>query len=163
YLAATLRATGQGLIDLVATWQAPLRDLQIHGFALLMILGVSQRLFHSVYGLPAPEPPRAAGAPACLNAALPGAAGGPPLLRVEGHAWAGLWYASVLLLTGSAAVLVWGWRIFSAPRSPDRSLKFLRAAYGWLFVSLGMLVLLPAYQYGLLPWLAADSEAARVG
>src|SRR5262249_25351701 len=47
YLAATLRATGQGLIDLVATWQAPLRDLQIHGFALLMILGVSQRLFHS--------------------------------------------------------------------------------------------------------------------
>src|SRR5262245_41317804 len=43
YLAATLAATDpQQLLGLVATWQAPLRDIQIHGFALLMILGVSQ-------------------------------------------------------------------------------------------------------------------------
>src|SRR5262249_25616841 len=41
YLAATLFASGPQLIALVATWQAPLRDIQIHGFALLMILGVS--------------------------------------------------------------------------------------------------------------------------
>src|SRR5262249_33078213 len=54
YLAATL-AEPERLLTLVATWQGPLRDIQIHGFALLMILGVSQRLFHHFYGLPAPR------------------------------------------------------------------------------------------------------------
>ena len=53
-MAATLNATDAALVPLVATWQAPLRDLQIHGFATLMILGVSQRLLHQVYGLAAP-------------------------------------------------------------------------------------------------------------
>src|SRR5262249_40366434 len=56
-----------------------------------------------------------------------------------------------------------GWHIFSPAREPDRSLKFLRTAYAWLFLSLGMLVLLPAYQHGLLALLAPDSTAARLG
>jgi hypothetical protein len=43
YLAATLNVTTrQELLNMVATWQGPLREIQIHGFALLMILGVSQ-------------------------------------------------------------------------------------------------------------------------
>jgi hypothetical protein len=33
----------------------------------------------------------------------------------------------------------------------------------WLFVSLGMLALLPAYQFGLLYWLAPESAAATAG
>src|SRR5262249_15641666 len=33
----------------------------------------------------------------------------------------------------------------------------------WLFLSLGMLVLLPGYQLGLLPLLAPDSNAVQVG
>src|SRR5262249_22615414 len=45
----------------------------------------------------------------------------------------------------------------------DRSLKFLRAAYVWLFISLGMLVILPVYQYGLLDWLAPESASASLG
>ena len=56
YLAATFLTPPEGMVSLVATWQAPLRDLQIHGFALLMILGVSQRLLHPMFGLPAPGP-----------------------------------------------------------------------------------------------------------
>ena len=52
YLAATLPGNRQELLGLVATWQGPLREIQIHGFALLMILGVSQRLFHHFYGFP---------------------------------------------------------------------------------------------------------------
>jgi hypothetical protein len=39
----------------------------------------------------------------------------------------------------------------------------LRTAYGWLFISLAMLVLLPAYQFGLLGWLAPESGAAKMG
>src|SRR5262249_49846980 len=49
------------------------------------------------------------------------------------------------------------------PRERDRSLKFLRTAYGWLLVSLAMTVLLPAYQFAFLPWVAPESEAVRIG
>jgi hypothetical protein len=150
YLAATLSVTdGEQLIALAATWQAPLRDIQIHGFALLMILGVSQRLFHHFYGLPAPSRRVSRLALACLNLAIPGEVIGLVLLRTVGHEWAALWYGSVLLLTAAVGLLLWDWRIFSTPRETDRSLKFLRAAYAWLLVSLGMLVLLPAYLYAV--------------
>src|SRR3972149_4644120 len=84
-------------------------------------------------------------------------------MRTISHYWALLWSASVLLMACSVTVLVLGWGLFSRPLESDRSLKFLRAAYLWLFVSLAMLVLLPAYQYGLLPWLAPESAAAQIG
>jgi hypothetical protein len=163
YLTVTLQATGPELVRVVSTWQAPLRDLQIHGFAMLMILGVSQRLFHHVYGLPAPAPRLSRRALVALNAAIVGEALGLILMRTNGHAWAALWYGSVLLLTVTAARLVADWHIFARPAEPDRSVKFLRVAYVWLFVSLGMLVLLPAYQYALLPRLAPDSAAVSTG
>jgi hypothetical protein len=164
YLAATLAVTNrEELLALVATWQAPLRDLQIHGFALLMILGVSQRLLHHIYGLPAPNSRVSLVGLVCLNAAVAGEAVGLVLMHLAGHAWAGLWYASVLVLAGTVVLLVRNWRLFSSAGAPDRSLKFLRAAYAWLLLSLGMLVLLPAYQYGLLPALAPQGDAARIG
>jgi hypothetical protein len=151
------------LVDLVAGWQGSLREIQIHGFALLMILGVSQRLFPHFYGLPAPNPRLAAAALVALNVAVVGESTGLVLMHYAGHAWAALWYASVLLLAGSVLALVRGWHLFAPAEESDRSLKFLRAAYLWLFISLAMLVLLPVYQYGLLHWLAPDSGAAQLG
>jgi hypothetical protein len=162
YLAATLAATGPDLLRLVATWQAPLRDAQIHGFALLIILGVSHRLFPHFYGFPQPARWRSWFALFALNAAVAGEMAGLILMRTNGHAWAALWYASVLVLAGTTLLLVHGWRLFSPPQESDRGLKFLRAAYVWLFVSLGMLVLLPAY-LALLRLLAPDSAAAHLG
>src|SRR5207244_633672 len=138
--------------------------LQIHGFATLMILGVSQRLLHHVYGFPAPAARLSRIALVILNIAVLGEATGLVLMRLHDRAWAGLWYGSVLALTVAAALLVRDWCLFTArPPESDRSLKFLRTAYAWLFVSLGMVLLLPAYQYGLLPWLAPDSGAATAG
>jgi hypothetical protein len=164
YLAATLQAAdADQLINLVATWQGALRDIQIHGFALLMILGVSQRLFHHFYGLPAPNRRISTAALIALNAAILSEATGLVLMRTSGHAWAALWYTAVLLLAGTLAVLVGSWHLFSPPEESDRSLKFLRAAYVWLFVSLGMLLLLPVYQIGVLPRLAPESTAAHIG
>jgi hypothetical protein len=163
YLAATLNASGPALVALVATWQAPLRDFQIHGFALLMILGVSQRLLHPVFGLPAPAAGGSTPVLLGLNAAVLGEASGLVLMRIGGHAWAALWYGSVLVLTAATVWLVAGCHLTAPAADRDRSLKFIRAAYLWLLVSLGMLVLLPAYQYGLLPRLAPDSDAARIG
>ncbi|MFO0968750.1 MAG: NnrS family protein [Gemmataceae bacterium] len=163
YLAATLTADSRAeLLDLVATWQGPLREIQIHGFALVMILGVSQRMLHHFYGLPAPNPRLARAALVGLNLAVIGEVAGLVLMRSVGHAWAALWYGSILLLAGTTVALVRDWRIFSPARDADRSLKFVRAAYVWLLVSLAMLVLLPAYQFGLLR-LAANGEAATLG
>jgi len=163
YLAATLNAGGrEELIALVATWQGALRDVQIHGFALLMILGVSQRLFHHFYGLPAPSQRLSRIALVFLNAAILGEVIGLVMHRLGGPAWIGLWYASVLVLAGTVATLVWNWRIFTSSAEPDRTLKFLRAAYVWLLVSLAMLVLLPVHQHLLIPWLASGSEAAHI-
>ena len=162
YLTATLTVADDALTDLVANWQAPLRDIQIHGFALLMILGVSQRAFHHFYGLPEPNPKLGLAMLPLLNAAIIGEAAGLVLMRQFNPMWAALWYASVIVLTIAAAVLVGSWRIFSPAADGDRSLKFLRMAYVWLFVSLGMLVLLPAHQ-AVVGWLAPTSAAAQTG
>jgi hypothetical protein len=164
YLAATLAAADrERLIGLVATWQAPLRDIQIHGFALLMILGVSQRVFHHFYGLPAPSPRVSRAALTLLNAGIFGEVVGLVLMRTAGHAWALLWLGSVALLGAAVVWLLCDWRIWSAPREADRSLKFLRVAYVWLLASLAVLLLLPTYQFAILPRLAPDSDAVRIG
>jgi NnrS protein/Domain of unknown function (DUF1858) len=163
YLTVTLFATGDELTDLVATWQAPLRDIQIHGFALLIILGVSQRIFRHFYALPQSSARRSLVVVPLLNIAVMGEAGGLILMRAAGRTWAGLWYASVILLAGCVLVLLKDWRIYSRAEDKDRSLKFLRAAYAWLLLSLAMLVLLPFYQFGLLRALAPEGEAAITG
>jgi len=160
YLAATLSTTGSDKLNLVATWQAPLRDFQIHGFALLMILGVSQRLLHHVYGMPEPNARMSLLALPLLNIAVFGEAAGLVLMRSAGPAWAALWYGSVLLLTITVCRLVLQWGVFSPAADADRSLKFIRAAYVWLLISLAMLVFLPAYQRVVLPAFAPDGASA---
>jgi hypothetical protein len=163
YLAATLSTAETDLVPLVATWQAPLRDIQIHGFALMMILGVSQRLFHHFYGFKEPNRRLSLGVLAALNLALLGEVFGLVLGRLAGHAWMALWYASVLVMMGSVLLLLWDWRIDRKPQERDRSLKFLRAAYVWLLISLAMLVLWPVHQFGVLGLLAPESDAAQMG
>jgi hypothetical protein len=164
YLSATLAAPDhERLIDLVGTWQPALRDVQIHGFALLMILGVSQRIFHNFYGFPAPAPGESLAVLALLNLAVCGEAAGVLLIRVAARGWSALWYGSVLLLAAAVATLVFRWRLFGRAAERDRSLKFLRAAYAWLLASLAMQVLLPVHEFALLPRVAPDSEAVRIG
>lgn len=164
YLAATLAASErEALLTLVARWQGPLREMQVHGFALLMILGVSQRLFHYFYGLPAPSERLSRRLLPVLNLAIIGEVLGLMLMRSSGHAWAALWFGSSIMFATSVVTLVLNWKIFSAPKESDRSLKFLRAAYIWLFVSLAMLLLLPAYQFLVLPTLAPTAIATQSG
>jgi hypothetical protein len=163
FTATALADNKEALVDLVATWQGSLRDLQIHGFALLMILGVSQRIFHFFYGLPKPAARRSLIVLACLNLAIVGEVFGLILMRLQGYQWTGLWYGSVILMAMSLVVLVYNWHIYSKPEESDRSLKFLRTAYVWLFISFALLVFLPAYQFGVLKAFAPDSNAAQLG
>ena len=89
-----------------------------------------------------------------------GEAVGLMLMRQLSPSWAMMWYGSVIVFTIAVVALVADWRIYSRAQDVDRSLKFLRVAYVWLFISLGMLVLLPAYQAAL-GWLAPTSAAAQ--
>lgn len=164
YLVVTLTTKShEQLIDLVATWQGALRDIQIHGFALLMILGVSQRIFAPFYGLREPRRRLSIVALVLLNLAILGEALGLILMRLAGHAWAALWFVSAVALGITVAILVWDWGVFGRAGHWDRNLKFIRAAYVWLLISLGMLVLLPVFQFGVLRGFAPESEAARLG
>jgi len=163
YLAATLGAEPGEVVPLVAAWQGALRDLQIHGFATLMVLGVSQRMLPPMFGFSAPGRRLSLCCLLGLNLAVVGEASGLVLMRLHSHAWAALWYASVLLFTGCVIALVRGLRVFGANEGADRSRKFVRAAYAWLLVSLGMLVALPVYQFAVLPSINPDGAAVRIG
>jgi hypothetical protein len=163
YLWATLNAGGADqLISLVATWQGALRDIQIHGFAVLMILGVSQRILAPFFGFREPRKRLSAVALVVLSVAIVGEVLGLILMRKAGRAWAGLWYVSAVTFAVTVVMLVWDWGLFRPARYWDRNLKFMRAAYAWLLISLAMLVMLPAYQFGL-RFLAPESDAAQRG
>lgn len=147
-MAATTR---EELLWYVATYQAPLRDLQIHGLALFMILGVCMRMLPPLFGVAAVP---AKWAWAALGLATAAVAIESVLFiayRWTGnHALAGgLWGAWLMLATG-VVLVAWPWRLWRPLPSPeartDRSSKFVRAAYGWLAISLLMLLMLPVYQ-----------------
>lgn len=140
----------EAMLAQIATFQAPLRDLQIHGMALLMILGVGIRMFPIIFGLP--ETPRRRGwlALGLLLVAIGLEVGLLLAYRLTGRQAAA--YALLvpwLLLPLGAGLIVGPWRLWRPlpePGRSDRSGKFLRAAFAWLFVSFAMLGLLPVYQ-----------------
>jgi hypothetical protein len=138
------------LIWIVATYQAVLRDLQIHGFVLFMVLGVSIPILPRFYGVPEVTARRARTAWALM---LGGVAGEISLFlayRFTGHHVfaAGLLLPWAALAAGalSVAAVFRPWRPFP---KPDRSTKFVRAAYAWLAGSFALLLLMPVYQAAL--------------
>ncbi|MGN6370275.1 MAG: NnrS family protein [Phycisphaerae bacterium] len=140
-------ATEGELLWYVGTYQAPLRDLQIHGVALFMILGISSRMIPAFYGRPAGSGVRGWCAVGLLGA---GVAGEVVIFLV--YRWSGVqWVAALLMapwvmLATGVVLQVWPWRLWEAPRRVDRSDKFIRMAFGWLALSLAMLLMLPVYQ-----------------
>jgi hypothetical protein len=144
-LTSTAGSTGD-LVQRIATFQPTLRDMQIHGFAALMILGVSQRYLPGMIGLGRVPERLADGLLVVLNVAVVGEAVGHMGHRLSSSTffpW--LLEGSVIAFTAAAAVLTWKLGILHREAEPDRSVKFLRAAYAWLFASLYFLVVYPAY------------------
>lgn len=146
-LAAPDRAA---LLEQIATWQAPLRDMQIHGLAMLMIFGVAIRVFPFAFGLPRISDRRAWTALAVLLAAV--------IMEIAlflTYRWTGnrsYAYAMLLpwLMLPTGAWMVAGpwrlWRAFPGQANGQRAGKFVRIAFAWLFLSFAMLLLLPVYQ-----------------
>jgi hypothetical protein len=147
-----IAASQERLLWYVATYQAPLRDLQLHGMALLMILGVNQRLLPGIYNLKPISRRRAWWALAVLTTAVIG-----EVVIFIAYRWSGdhavaaflmLPWAMLAVGTGMIALPWKLWRPFRDINGEvDRCAKFIRLAYAWLALSLAMLLLLPVYQF----------------
>lgn len=149
YTTATMLAENRdALLWLIATYQSPLRDLQIHGLALFMILGVSLRLVPALYGVPATPPRQAWTALGLLLAAVIG-----EVALFVAYRWTSVFgFAAALLvpwllLAAGVLLVVSPWRLWRPLPLADRTGKFIRAAYAWLGVSLAMQLLFPAYRW----------------
>jgi hypothetical protein len=143
--------TVDALVWYVATYQSPLRDLQIHGLALFMILGVSQRMLPAFYELPHTPRRRAWLALGVLIAAVLGDVVLFLLARWTGNrGFMALMPLPRAALATGCAMLVVPWRLWRPFTISDRSAKFVRAAYAWLGISLAMLLLSPVYLYAYL-------------
>ncbi|MFI8093027.1 hypothetical protein ACIF9R_32730 [Streptomyces sp. NPDC086080] len=146
----TMMATERSdLLWYISAYQAPLRDVQIHGMALLMVLGLSSHLLPQMFGVAKTPERRAWSALMLINAGV--------VIEVvvfiayrwaDDHRLAALLMLPWLMIAGGVAAMVLPWRLWRRlPRTDHRSGKFVRAAYGWLALSLVMLLLMPVYQF----------------
>jgi NnrS protein len=140
-------ASKEALIWQVATYQPVLRDLQIHGFVLFMVLGVSMRILPPFYGVPEVTGRRARRAWALLGGGVLGEVLLFVLYRFTGrHALAAALLVPWSMLAAGAWLIATAFRPWRPFPKPDRSAKFVRTAYLWLAISLALLLLLPVYQ-----------------
>jgi hypothetical protein len=133
------------LIGRIATFMAPYRNLQLLGFAGLIILGVSQRILPTAFGFRTPGK-------RAVNAAFVLLAAG---LVVDLAAWgafratkSAVWAVTSWLGTSAyaAGALLVAWELRAWTRGDgDRSTKFIRAAYLWMAVACVMVFAEPFY------------------
>ncbi len=132
----------------VATFNIPYRDIQLLGIAVVMILGVSLRFLPHAYGFR--EPTRT------WQRFLLWGSNGAIALSVltfllgmlgQGSRWLIGQEVAALLLLVIALGTPRQYRLFGpVPESErDRGVKFIRAAYLWFIVAMGMLAFVPVY------------------
>ena len=133
------------LIRRVGTFMGPYRNLQLLGFAGLMILGVSQRILPTAFGFRQPGKTVAKIAFFLLTAGLAlDLAGWAAFRSTKAPAWAiASWLGTSAYATG-ALLLAWSLRAFTRGDG-DRSTKFIRAAFLWMAVACVMVFAEPFY------------------
>lgn len=140
FFAKATAANQQELIQRIALIDGPLRDIQLLGFAALIIAGVSQRFVPVVYGLGQPKRDRQTLIFALINGSLLLDVASYVLLLLTRNLYLaiGLEVSHILFLAW-AVLLVRQLRIFAQPTERDRSWKFIRAAYAWLLMAMAMM------------------------
>jgi hypothetical protein len=130
----------------IALIDGPLRDIQLLGFAALIIAGVGQRFVPHVYGLGTPKHDRQSLIFWLINGSL--------LLNIVSYelllTTPNLYFAvglelAYLLMPLWAILLAMQIGVFRKPTQPDRTFKFIRAAYVWLVIACGMMPFFPFY------------------
>jgi len=146
FFAKATAATQSQLIQRIALIDGPLRDIQLFGFAALIIAGVSQRFIPAVYGLGRPARDRQRLIFWLMNASLVlGVVAYVLVVRTLNPLFALGLEAAYLLMLAWALLLVRQLGIFRTPTERDRSWKFVRAAYTWLVIAMTMLPFFPVY------------------
>ncbi len=138
------------MLHQIAAWQVPLRDIQIHGFAMLMILGLSQILLPRWYGFA--RSPFQRGRVACilLNLAIVGEVVLFVIFRLTKLRPAAIGLeVMALMLFGTVFWLIHPWMLWQTDKVADKTLKFFQIAFLWLLVSLTMVILMPFYNLGI--------------
>lgn len=160
---ATIHAASrEGLLSIVATYQAALRNIQIHGFGLLIILGVGLRMFPVLFGMHRPSARSQRIALPLLVLAVLGEALSIMMMQLtHERAWAAPLYVSTVALAATSIALTFRWGLLARPTEQDRSTKFVRAAVYWLHTSMVLLVLAPLHMLVVLPGAAMLSEPGR--
>jgi hypothetical protein len=146
FFAKATAPSEHGLIMRIALIDGPLRDIQLLGFAALIIAGVSQRFVPQVYGLGKPPHDRQTMIFWLINGSLVlNIVSYVLLLTTHNFYFAiGLEFA-YLLMPFWAVLLAEQIGVFRKPSRKDRSFKFIRAAYIWLLIACGMMPLFPLY------------------
>ena len=166
------KATAVGreqLIGRIALLDGPLRDIQFLGFAALIIAGVSQRLIPAVYGLSKPQKDRQTLIFWLMNGSLVlDVVSYVLVVSTRNPVFAVGLEISYILMVAWAVLLVKQLGIFGRVSEPDRSLKFIRAAYVWLLVAMAMMPFFIVYgvlthQYFAHSYLGAQRHAFTVG
>ncbi len=146
FFAEATAANLQQTVFRTALLDAPLRDIQLFGFAVLITAGVSQRFVPVVYGLGKPRHDRQKLIFWLMNGSLLLDVASYVALFITGNAaWGIALEISYVLMALWAVLLVIQLRIFTPTTQPDRSWKFIRAAYAWLLVAMLMLPFLMPY------------------
>jgi len=133
-------------IQRVGTWNAPLRDAQIFGFAAQLILGVSLRFLPHAYGFR--EPPRWWAKILLASSNLSTLAlvvSFPLYMLLRDHRFMALYWFALLAWLVLVVAQVAMFRLFGAAQEHDRALKFIRSAYLWAIIGLMMGLALPIY------------------
>ena len=130
----------QQLIRRIALIDGPLRDIQLLGFIALIIAGVSQRFVPLVYGLRRPKKDRQSLIFAIMNIALVlNVVSYVAVLTTGDLAWSIGLEIAYLMMPLWAVLLAIQLGVFSKPSQPDRTFKFIRAAYVWLIIANAMM------------------------
>jgi len=146
FFAKVTATTQSELIRRIALIDGPLRDIQVLGFAALVIAGVSQRFVPRVYALAAPRRDRLNLIFALMNLSLV-----LDIVSYVGVVRTHDWYftigleAAYFMMPLWAVLLALQVGVFGRPGNTDRSFKFIQAAYVWLVIATAMMPLFPLY------------------
>src|SRR5574340_127899 len=130
FFAKATAASQSQLVMRIATIDGPLRDIQLLGFAALIIAGVSQRFVPAVYGLKPPKRDCLSLIFWLMNLSLVlNIVSYVLLLSTHNLVFAATLELAYLLMPAWGILLVKQLNLFSRATQQDRTLKFIRAAY----------------------------------
>lgn len=143
----------------VSTFNIPYRDIQLLGMAVVMILGVSLRILPEFFGLHRPSKRWGNFLLYSVNGAIViSVIAFIAAMVTENRVWMALYQLSAIVLLIVAIGSPKQFRMFRTKvRKPDRGLKFIRAAYIWFIIAMGLLVLNPVYTFGIYMPLVEDA------